>query len=329
MSKLFKLLLLSIVTLLGMQQSSHATGFGIYSKLYIFGDSLSDTGNDFILTTKLFAGAYPSIPPSVSPFKTYYKGRFSNGPVAVEYLCKYLNICVTQQLKPTEGVANIVGQNTLNFAYGGSESGMSNLTSGGFPVLGALGQANKLIQAYLAVGKKVPKDAVYFIWTGANDYLIETTTPSPMQVVGNIAQTIDSLYAAGARLFIVPNLSDLGLVPILQFPPFSNIPGISAGFTQLSQAHNFVLAQTLENLKLNHPGIKLVPVDIFSLFNDLRTRMYAGLGKGGYCLTLDPLTCTDVPSFEVNGEIFWDVQHPTTEAHRYVALEAIKKLNSE
>ena len=55
-----------------------------YDNLYVFGDSLSDTGNDIILTKAQRIS--PAIPPSESPHRTYYKGRFSNGPVAVEYL---------------------------------------------------------------------------------------------------------------------------------------------------------------------------------------------------------------------------------------------------
>src|SRR4029450_3533278 len=56
---------------------------------FVFGDSISDTGNDFILSSAL--GAKPALPPSVSPNRTSFNGRFSNGPVAVEYLWGLLN----------------------------------------------------------------------------------------------------------------------------------------------------------------------------------------------------------------------------------------------
>ena len=59
-----------------------------YQAMYVFGDSLSDTGNDFISTTA--QRLVPAIPPSVSPYATYWQGRFSNGPVAVEYLWRLL-----------------------------------------------------------------------------------------------------------------------------------------------------------------------------------------------------------------------------------------------
>ncbi|HEY9660166.1 MAG TPA: SGNH/GDSL hydrolase family protein, partial [Allocoleopsis sp.] len=49
--------------------------------LYVFGDSLSDTGTVFRAT----GGLYPSDPP-------YFQGRYSNGRVWVEYLADYLAV---------------------------------------------------------------------------------------------------------------------------------------------------------------------------------------------------------------------------------------------
>jgi Phospholipase/lecithinase/hemolysin len=50
-----------------------------YSALYVFGDSLSDNGN-----IPAASGYRPSAP--------YADGRFSNGPVAVEYLADNLGL---------------------------------------------------------------------------------------------------------------------------------------------------------------------------------------------------------------------------------------------
>ena len=44
-----------------------------YEAFYVFGDSLSDTGNEPIFLTKL-QKIDPAIPPSESPHKTYYRG---------------------------------------------------------------------------------------------------------------------------------------------------------------------------------------------------------------------------------------------------------------
>src|SRR3569832_674500 len=70
------------------------------NELYVFGDSLSDMGTVFRMT----GGMYP-------PNPTYYKGRYSNGRVWVEYLADRLKL-------PSDRVTN--------FAYGGATSGSSS-----------------------------------------------------------------------------------------------------------------------------------------------------------------------------------------------------------
>src|SRR5262245_43645004 len=61
-----------------------ARGTPPFTSFYAFGDSLVDNGNDFILTQRV--GQNPAVPPSISPHRAYDDGRFSNGPVAFEYL---------------------------------------------------------------------------------------------------------------------------------------------------------------------------------------------------------------------------------------------------
>jgi phospholipase/lecithinase/hemolysin len=61
----------------------------VASNIFVFGDSLSDTGNLFKLTGDLF----PPSPP-------YFNGRLSNGKVAVEYLDDRLGLDAT--LNPTD-----------------------------------------------------------------------------------------------------------------------------------------------------------------------------------------------------------------------------------
>src|SRR4051794_146985 len=52
---------------------------GLFGKVVVFGDSLSDVGNVSAAT----GGAVPASPP-------YFHGRFSNGPVYAETLAEYV-----------------------------------------------------------------------------------------------------------------------------------------------------------------------------------------------------------------------------------------------
>ena len=73
-----------------------------YSQLYVFGDSLSDTGNLFAAT-----GGTNPIPP-------YFNGRFSNGPVWVETLAASLGLPVNPSLL-----------GGTNYAFAGAVTGPS------------------------------------------------------------------------------------------------------------------------------------------------------------------------------------------------------------
>lgn len=143
--------------------------------LYVFGDSLSDTGTVFRAT----GGLYPSDPP-------YFQGRYSNGRVWVEYLADYLSV-----------------DRINNFACGGAttEGNASSL------VPGLLSQ----VQSFTQNHPHATSEALYVLWAGANDYLQGTTNTN--QPVANITQAIESLTRTGATKILVANLPDLGQLP--------------------------------------------------------------------------------------------------------------------
>ena len=98
-------------TLLAM--TSFATA-GVFTAVIAYGDSLSDNGNLYAAT------GYPPYP--------YWNGRFSNGPVTVEYL------------------ANSLHSPLLDFAWGGATTGVGNVADGGTQTtLGGFGLPLSLI----------------------------------------------------------------------------------------------------------------------------------------------------------------------------------------
>ena len=262
-------------------------------------------------------GFNPPVPPSKSPYKTYYKGRFSNGPVAFEYLWYRLqqdnqgNQDNNALLIPFLAIRGLDQYNAVDFAYGGAGTGVSNLTPGGFTVPGLLGQVHLFQQAL--EGNKPPRKALYAVWAGANDYLLPLTS-DPVVVVGNIVTAIKKLYTLGARDFIVPNLPDLGSLPIVS-PPAPSL-------TELTKIHNALLAHSLSDLTVGLAGIKIIKVDIFALWKQLllpSSDLITGPGPAGDCLFVNPQTCTDVRTFKAPNNFFWDVEHPTTSVHKLLS----------
>ena len=225
-----------------------------FDAMYVFGDSLSDNGNDLILTKLI--GVNPAIPPSESPNRTYFQGRFSNGPVAFEYLWRLLKQNASANVKPSLAFA-LPSQNcAISYAFGGARSGFSATTPGGFPVPGLLSQVEAF--RFGLFGRKPPQRSLYALWIGANDYAVAVPT-EPTVVVNNIKLAIQRLYRTGGRQFIALNMPNLGQTPIAQ------AQGLGDALADLSQYHNVLLAQAVSELSASLPGIRITSIDVFAL----------------------------------------------------------------
>lgn len=287
-----------------------------YPSMVVFGDSLSDTGNDFLATTA--QQLTPAIPPSMTPYATYWQGRFSNGPVAVEYLWRLVARKHSADVAPSLTDPALQDKAAVSFAFGGSTSDVSTVTPMGFVVPGLLGQVQQFSTALQ--GRKASKQALYVVWSGSNDYLQQTTS-GPHQVVGNITQAIRTLYALGARDFLVPNLANLGTTPLAQ------AQGAGPQLTQLTLAHNALLKSTMAALERELRQARFVDLDVYKLgealastglvSTDIPAVEYLAPDQGAAdCLIRNPATCIDItpPPF-MPPFLYWDVMHPTTQVH--------------
>ena len=104
-----------------------------FDSLYVFGDSLADNGN--ILTQTKVMRMNPPVPPSVTPHRTYFNGRFSNGYIAYEYLWQRLSgqrPGSPNGLKPILDAPVMPKTGATNFAFGGTGTPYLDQTPGGF-----------------------------------------------------------------------------------------------------------------------------------------------------------------------------------------------------
>jgi phospholipase/lecithinase/hemolysin len=115
-----------------------------FSQIYVFGDSLSDPGNDFNL--------------SGSPPPPYFNGRFSNGPNWIDYLSQDLGLNPTPYTKL--GVGGVIPTQGINFAFGGATTGTANTISTLLPALQQqVGLFQNFTQTYTPAA-----DALYIVW---------------------------------------------------------------------------------------------------------------------------------------------------------------------
>jgi phospholipase/lecithinase/hemolysin len=268
-------------------------------EIYVFGDSLSDIGNVFNTTGGI-------IPPN----PTYFNGRFSNGPVWVEYLASDLGLELNLN---------------NNFAYGGATTGSKNIGIASLPGL------QQQINSFTSANQAANPNALYVIWAGVNDYVdyFFGDIPNPNQAVNNLSVAVTSLAAIGAKNFLVVNLPDLG-----KFPVTGGNNQDSSLLSTFTNEHNSSLSANLNFLSEElSPNINIIPLDVNSLFN----RIIADPGEFGFtnvtesCIGDLSVVSINVPKQPVacvpDKFLFWDQIHPTTAAHQLIgelAFSAVK-----
>jgi phospholipase/lecithinase/hemolysin len=214
------------LTLLLVGQCVVFAGSTPFSRIIVFGDSTSDTGNFY----RMSGGVYPPSPP-------YWQGHFCNGPVWVEYLAEDL------------GMAGLLD----DYAVGGAATGHENSN------VPAFGGVQDQIAVYLSLRQADP-NALYILWAGHNDVFIglgSGESPQALidQGVGNTLEDLQILWAAGARQILVLNVADLGLTPTIR----QYGPAVSASVSALCAAYNQALEAALAAAAI--PTIRL---DIFA-----------------------------------------------------------------
>lgn len=252
-----------------------------YSQIITFGDSLSDNGNLYALT-----GGQPPFP--------YFNGRFSNGPVAVEVMSAKLGLTLT------------------DFAYGGAQTGMGNLSGA---ALYGTGVAGQIAQYGALTGGHADASALYVVWAGPNDFFAGANMLNPSTAPTastNLLNDIQALYGLGARDFFVPLMPDLGVTPSALAVNAAN-PGFAAVASGQSAAYNSLLNAGLSNLSSTLSGIQIKTFDT-SAFLKTQIALLNSQGKN----TTQACFNSSAPSICSNPDdyLFWDGVHPTAAAHQ-------------
>lgn len=288
-----------------------------YSQLFVFGDSLSDTGN-------LFNASGGQFPPENLG---YFNGRVSNGPNWVDYLSQDLGLSTpTPVLNVLDGTPPTGG---INYAFGGATTTTANtLDSNLFGLPQEIGAfTNPLIQN----NQTADANALYIVWAGANDYL-PTTSPNftpfttPETTVSNIAGAVNGLAGVGAKNIMVVNLPSLGNTPLANglspFPAPDLPPNTPDRLNNLTDAHNALLSTTLDNLSsaLNGQNVNLISLDVNALFQEVLDPTRSPFSNLTDPCILNP-SCTNPDEF-----LFWDGNHPTTATHRLIGQLAFNSL---
>lgn len=273
--------------------------------VYVYGDSLSDTGNFFALTM----GNFPPPP--------YDRGRFSNGLVAVEHLINRLRSEYNLDLNLAP---SFLGGN--NYAIAGATTGRANSNEDDLNVdlPGLLDQVDAFAQRIGASGLgQADPNGLYIAWAGPNNFLdnlagsnLDDPALLTEQGAEDLIASITGLISLGARNIVVPNLLNLGRLPISSL--------FRSEATAITHLFNGELALALGNLafEAGQSGSTALEVDLFARGEQIA----ADPQQFGIADPSNPLI-----SFVANAQLppdalgffFWDEFHPTTQAHELLA----------
>ncbi|MEM8823846.1 MAG: SGNH/GDSL hydrolase family protein [Pseudomonadota bacterium] len=228
---------------LGLTGAQASTVDMPFTSLVVFGDSLSDEGNLFDLTSAAeAAGATdsdgnPIVATPASP--PYFDGRFSNGLVWAEIIDDFF-------------------PKSENFAFGGGQAATDGDGVPDFEAQRALFNADP-------ISSDLGSRPLAAIWLGANDLFASLPTGDPVVIGQSVTDAITQLSIGTTELradfddFLIFNLPDLGGTPA--FAPFGPGPTIA------TDDFNAGLDSVITALETSGANVTLI--DINELFDDL------------------------------------------------------------
>jgi phospholipase/lecithinase/hemolysin len=292
---------------------STASAAETFDRMVIFGDSLSDPGNHFV------AFGITSQPP-YAPLPDFPYGigghHFSNGPTWAERLTRALGM-------PTSGKPALRAPGIFtNYAVGRARA---RANAPAFPQF----DLGTQVQRFLAdVSGHAPSSALYVIWIGANDFddalVAMQTNPAEAPVILDaavraIAGNVYTLWAAGARNFMILNLPDPTFAPVVRALPAQ----LQAIVRQAGAMYNEAIHGALAQLSAL-PGLRLDPFDVNAVFGEI----VATHGDDELSNVTEPCLSFGVTVHAVckhpSRYLFWDAAHPTTAGHRLIAEAALR-----
>lgn len=292
-----------------MAAPAHAAPF---SGLFVFGDSLSDPGNNAAFLLDPPFSLTPTAPAEITdntfvPTLPYASRTYTNGDVWAQSVASALGVPGGAAFGPGGGT---------NFAFGGAETSQEVIPLGFPSAPPSLRSQTDLFLAF--TGGVAPSDGLYVVEGGGNN--LRRLLPSLLSVdletfldavaaeaaayAADVGGIVDDLQAAGAKDIIVWNTPNAGLIPASLV--FGDDFSLFASFAAI--AFNDALAERLSGE---------VGVQTFDVFGLLTA---AAEFPSSFGLTNVSDACGN-PALgcDIDTSLFWDGIHPTAAGHALLA----------
>ncbi|KAE8821341.1 GDSL esterase/lipase [Hordeum vulgare] len=329
-----------------------------YSRVFSFGDSLTDTGNAAILPAT--AGGPFSHAPYGETYFHHPSGRASDGRLIIDFIVESLGLPQPPPYLAGETADDF--RRGANFAVGGATAldpaflksrgiatfvpvSLSKETSWFSNVLELLAssayeETNIMASSVFYFGEIGVNDYIFALFSNRTAELAASLVPD---IVAVTRSALTAVIDAGARTVLVTGMIPLGCEPELLalFPGDAHgESGCITGFNEVAQLHNRALNRMLRELRRTHPGTTLFYADIYRPianlvaspskygFGDRPLAAFCSGGAGPYhfdmaafCGTPDSTESSDPAEF-----LSWDGIHFTDAANRFIAQSLLRGL---
>ncbi|GJT65982.1 GDSL esterase/lipase-like protein [Tanacetum coccineum] len=301
------------------------------TKLFVFGDSYSDTGNN----PKSLASSWKT--PYGFTFPGKPAGRYSDGRVLTDYVARFMGIKSPLPYRVTKYAPSKLRAG-INFAFGGTgvfDTGnfQPNLTT-------QIGYLQGLIKDSVYT-KRDLKSSLAMVTVSGNDYSAFTASGGSQQnlpafitsVVNQMTIDLKRIHDLGIPRVLVNTLQPVGCLP--QLTVLSAYQQCNQTQNSLASFHNQLLQLALTTLNNNTKKSTFLPLDLFTSFNTVLKNKGDITGNLKFDTPLKPC-CTATTStascgsLDENGKplytvcsepesmFFWDTVHPTQAGWRAV-----------
>ncbi|KAK9700269.1 hypothetical protein RND81_08G228500 [Saponaria officinalis] len=311
--------------------------------LYVFGDSLIDSGNNNWLFTLAKVNYRPygtDFPDSIAT------GRFTNGKTVVDFIAEYLGLPYPTRVKEPNAPPSVTG---YTYASGGcgilTETGRS-LNCLHMTEQVRLFQVTKetvLIPAYGGETQHHLANSIFFIWLGNNDYLLNYFTPNSNSskeytpeefadlLILRLSEKLQALHSLGARKIVVFEMPPFGCVPAYVS---ENNGECIPSYNEHALLFNTKLKQIIQRLSSKLSPAYLTVGKVYDLTYDaiLNPAHYGLRNVTGTCCRLvsipiqgDTVSCRrrSIPCPDRSEYLFWDGVHPTEAANSIMSQSCI------
>ncbi|XP_048129811.1 GDSL esterase/lipase At5g42170-like isoform X2 [Rhodamnia argentea] len=311
------------------------------SAIFMFGDSIVDTGNNNHLVTLVKS----NFPPYGRDFMGGKPtGRFSNAEkLGIKELLPAF-------LDPNLQLQDLIGG--VNFASAGA--GFDPLTSELVLAI-PMSKQLQLFDEYKTklksfVGEEradyIVTNGLYIVSAGSDD-IVNTYFHTPTRIfeysvssyteflVRSASSFLQELHAKGARRISVCSLTPLGCIPSQRTLAGGIKRRCAEGYNKMVQLFNSELSSELRRLNGACPHARMALLDVYGLVFDMvkNPRKYgfeisdrgccgSGLIETGFlCNRWNFLTCLNV-----SGYVFWDSYHPAENVYKIMVQKKLGKL---